>query len=504
MRRVALTCFLLLTILTQSAVIAAAQDTAALEKSISTFTLDNGLRFIVVERHDAPVFSYVSMCKVGSVNEVPGITGLAHMFEHMAFKGSTEIGTENYAKEKKALDAVDEAQAAWWQAKLRGASDDELQQMKDAMKAAEENADHYVVTNEFGNIVEQAGGTGLNASTQSDVTTYFYNLPSNKLELWAYLESQRFIHPVFREFYKERDVVEEERRMRTDSSPFGRLLEEFVATAYKAHPYGQPTIGHMSDLEAFTRTDARAFRDKYYVPGNVVFCLVGDVDPEQVKSFAKKYFGPWRKAPVPEPVRTIEPEQIAERTVILEDPGQPLLVMGYHKPAASDPDDAAFDVLTEVLANGRSSRLYRRLVKDDKSAVQLGAFTGFPGQLYPSLFLVFAIPAKDFTAAQCEATIFEEIESIKNGEISPEEVEGAKTRLKANWIRGIRSNTGLARELCSEEVLLGDWKKGFSYPGEVDAVTLDDLTRLSNLYLIKKNLTVGTIVTEKKEAKDAS
>jgi len=248
MRRAALTCLLLLAILVQGALPALSQDVAALEKSITTFTLDNGLRFIVVERHEAPVFSYVSMCKVGSVNEVPGITGLAHMFEHMAFKGSKQIGTRNYAKEKKALDAVDAAQAAWWHAKISGASEEEVKAAKDAMVAAEEAAGQYVVTNEFGNIVEQAGGAGLNATTQSDVTTYFYKLPSNKLELWAYLESQRFIHPVFREFYKERDVVEEERRMRTDSSPFGRLLEEFVTTAYKAHPYGQPTIGHMSDL----------------------------------------------------------------------------------------------------------------------------------------------------------------------------------------------------------------------------------------------------------------
>ncbi len=504
MRRAVLTCLFLLAILVQSVAVASAQDIARLEKSITTFTLDNGLRFIVVERHEAPVFSYVSMCKVGSVNEVPGITGLAHMFEHMAFKGSTQIGTKDYSKEKKALDAVDEAQARWWQLKLSGADEAEIQEAMDAMKAAEDAADEFVVTNEFGNIVEEAGGTGLNASTESDVTTYFYKLPSNKLELWAYLESQRFMHPVFREFYKERDVVEEERRMRVDSSPFGRLLEEFVATAYKAHPYGQPTIGHMSDLEAFTRGDARAFRDKYYVPGNVVFCLVGDVDPAQVQKLAKKYFGSWKKAPVPEPVRTVEPEQIAMRTVVLEDPGQPLLVMGYHKPAASDPDDTAFKVLTEVLANGRSSRLFRRLVKEDKSAVQLGAFVGYPGELYPSLFLIYAVPSKGFTAEQCENTIFEEIEAIQDGQITAAELQSAQTRLKANWIRSMRSNTGLARRLCGDEIILGDWKKGLDFAREVDAVTVDDLTRLAQHYLIKKNLTVGTIVTEKKEAKDAS
>ncbi|HKI84561.1 MAG TPA: pitrilysin family protein [Candidatus Krumholzibacteria bacterium] len=504
MRRALLTSLLLLTMLVFGAIAAPAQDIAKLEKDISTFTLDNGLKFIVVERHDSPVFSYVSMCKVGSVNEVPGITGLAHMFEHMAFKGTDVIGTKDYSKEKKALDAVDEAQAAWWQTKLKGASDEEIAKAKEAMQKAEEVADEYVVKNEFGSIVEQAGGTGLNASTASDVTTYFYNLPSNKLQLWAYLESQRYIHPVLREFYKERDVVEEERRMRTESSSFGRLLEEFITTAYKAHPYGQPTVGHMSDLEAFTRKDALKFHAKYYVPGNVVMCLVGDVDPKEVQSLAKKYFGPWKAAPVPEPVRTVEPPQIAERTVTLKDPGQPLLVMGYHKPAASSPDDAAFDVLTEVMANGRSSRLYKKLVKEEQSAVSVGAFTGFPGQLYPGLFLTFAVPAKGFTAAQCESSILKEFDKAKSGDITAEELEGAKTRLKANWIRQVRSDTGMAQTLCSAQVILGDWQKALSYPSEVDAVTLDDLQRLCKTYLIEKNLTVGTIVTEEKGAEDAS
>ena len=504
MRRALLTCLLVLTVLAQGALSALAQDAAQLEKNISSFTLDNGLQFIVVQRHESPVFSYVSMCKAGSVNEVPGITGLAHMFEHMAFKGTNIIGTTDYSKEKKALDAVDEAQAVWWKTKLSGASDEEVAKAKKAMTEAEDAADEYVVKNQFGSIVEQAGGTGLNATTQSDVTTYFYNLPSNKLQLWAYLESQRYIHPVLREFYKERDVVEEERRMRTESSSFGRLLEEFITTAYKAHPYGQPTVGHMSDLEAFTRADARKFHAKYYVPGNIVICLTGDVDPKEVQSLAKKYFGSWKAGKIPEPVRTVEPPQIAERTVTLEDPGQPLLIMGYHKPAASSPDDAAFDVLTEVLANGRSSRLYKKLVKEDKSAVSVGAFTGFPGQLYPGLFLAFAVPSKGFTAAQCEDTILKQFEKAKSGDITAEELEGAKTRLKADWIRQVRSNTGMARTLCSAQVILGDWKRALSYPSEVDAVTLDDLVRLCKTYLTEKNLTVGTIVTEKKGADDAS
>ncbi len=504
MRSFVITCLLLsgLTLLTAGT--APAQDIAALEKSITAFTLDNGLRFIVVERHDAPVFSYVSICKVGSVNEVPGITGLAHMFEHMAFKGTEIIGTKDYSKEKKALHAVDAAYASLWQAKLADAPSAELDAAQAAFEAAQDVAREFVETNEFGGIVEQAGGTGLNASTQSDVTTYYYNLPSNKLELWAYLESDRYIRPVMREFYTERDVVMEERRMRTESSPIGRMIEEFVTTAYKAHPYGQPTVGHMSDLQSFTRGDAVDLYEKYYVPGNVVFVLVGDVDPAEVQTLAKKYFGKWKEGPVPEPVRTVEPPQIAERRVTLIDPGQPFLGIGYHKPDAKDPDDVAFDVLSQIFAQGRSSRLHQKMVKEDKSAIAVFAFGGFPGVLYPGLFLTIAVPAKGFTAADCEKTILAEIENLKEGTITAEELDAAKTQIKANWIREVRSNTGFANMLCTSEVIMDSWKDGLAYPMEIDAVTLDDLQRIANEYLITKNRTTGLVVTEEKGADDAS
>jgi predicted Zn-dependent peptidase len=504
MRRLVITCLLLSGLLAFGATAVPAQNLAEIEDSITAFTLENGLRFIVVERHDAPVFSYVSICKVGSVNEVPGITGLAHMFEHMAFKGTTVIGTTDYAKEKKALELVDAAYETLWLARLDNAPQAEIDAAEAAFAAAQDAAREFVVTNEFGGIVEQAGGTGLNASTQSDVTTYFYNLPSNKLELWAYLESERYINPVMREFYTERDVVMEERRMRTDSSPFGRLIEDFGCMAYKAHPYGQPTVGWMSDLNSFTRLDAIELYNQYYVPGNVVFVLVGDVDPVEVQGFAEEYFESWEVGPVPEPVRTVEPEQLGERRVTLVDPGQPILAIGYHKPDGLDADDAAFDVLTEILANGRSSRLHQRMVKDDKSAIAVGAFTGYPGVLYPGLFLAFAVPAKGYTAAQCEVTILEEIEKVQEGDISLEELDSAKTRIKANWMRQVRSNTGMANMLCTSEVILGSWEKGLQYPLDIDAVTLEDLQRISLEYLTAQNRTVGSVVTEEKGADDAS
>jgi predicted Zn-dependent peptidase len=487
-----------------AAPLAQAQDIAKLENQVTEFTLDNGLRFIVVERHDAPVFTYFAQVKVGAVNEPMGRTGLAHMFEHMAFKGTEKIGTENWGKERRALEDVDEAYAALAAARQSGAGEEELANLQAALEEAQDAAREFVVTNEFGTIVEKAGGTALNASTGYDVTTYFYQLPSNKLELWAYLESERFQDPVMREFYTERDVVIEERRMRTDSSPIGRLIEEFLAMAYLAHPYGRPVVGYRSDLDNFTRAEAIELYQNYYVPSNIVIGLAGDVDPDEVKDLAEKYFGDWEPGPPPPPVRTVEPEQRGERRVALRDPGQPFLIMGYHKPDASHPDAPAFDVLTMLLANGRSSRLHERLVKDEKKAVAVGAITQIPGELYPGLVLTFVVPSKGVGALECESAVLEEIGDIAANGVDADELAGVKTRMKADFVRQMRSNFGMISGLVGEELFWGDWREALSYPFEIDAVTSEDLQRIAQETFTESNLSVGYIITEEEGEDDAS
>ncbi len=234
------------------------QDLADFEKRTTVHTLDNGWTFIILERPGAPVFSFSTHVNVGSVQEVPGITGLAHMFEHMAFKGTPNIGTKDYAAEKPAIDAMEAAYQAYQKERMALHPDKaKVEQLWAVFKKKQEEADKYVVPNEFDQIIDDAGGVGLNAGTGSDSTVFFYSLPANKVELFTYLESGRFGHPVFREFYKERDVVQEERRLRTDSQPIGRLVEQFVATAFTAHPYHHPVVGYMSDLQSITITDAK-------------------------------------------------------------------------------------------------------------------------------------------------------------------------------------------------------------------------------------------------------
>src|ERR1043166_5412219 len=362
-------CLLLALLLATSSLFA--QDLASFEKRTTLKKLDNGLTLIVMERPEAPVFSYATVVNVGSAREVPGITGLAHMFEHMAFKGSENVGSTNYPEEKAALQKVEETYAAYdaERRKETGADKSKVAQLEQAWKDATAAANKYVVPEEFSRIVDRAGAVGVNAFTASDETVYFYSLPSNRVELWAYLESERFLHPVFREFYKERDVVFEERRMRTESSPFGRLFEQELAAAFTAHPYGQPVVGWPSDLRAFSATDAAAVSKQYYLPANMVVAVVGDVKAAEVMPIIQKYFGRLPKAPAPEPLRTVEPPQTAERTVVLRETSQPVYMEAYHRGSATDPDAAVYSVINGILSQGRTSRLDRKSTRLNSSHV---------------------------------------------------------------------------------------------------------------------------------------
>ena len=267
--RVARTIVAFLAIALTVSLASSAQDLKSFEERTTEHVLDNGWTFILVERDVAPVFSFATFANVGGAQEVPGVTGIAHMFEHMAFKGSENIGTTDYEAEAEALAEVEATYSAYQEARLSGAAAEQLEALHAEFKKKEAAAQEFVVVNEFGDILDREGGTGLNAFTNSDFTGYFYSLPANRFELFCYLESERFLTPVFREFYTERDVVQEERRMRTESQPVGRLVEQFLATAFVAHPYKQPVVGYMSDLESITASDAKAFYETHYTPNNM-------------------------------------------------------------------------------------------------------------------------------------------------------------------------------------------------------------------------------------------
>jgi len=480
------------------AVVAAAQDLASFEKRTTVKTLDNGLTVVICERPEAPVFSFFTHVDAGSVQDPLGQTGLAHMFEHMAFKGTDKIGTTDYAAEKVALEKVEQVYAAYITERDKPVGRDE-QKLKDLQKAwmdAVAEANKYVKPNEFPQIVENNGGEDLNANTADDETNYFYSFPENRLELWAYLESERFLHPVMREFYKERNVVIEERRMRVDSNPIGRLLEQFTTAAFQAHEYHRPTIGWMSDLNTFSATDAKKFFDKYYIPSNMVVAVVGDVKASETMPIIEKYFGRIPSRPKPDERTTTEPPQNAERRVILQDMSQPLYLEGYHRPDYRGPDDAVYDAIADLMSNGRTSRLYRALVRDKKIAADSAGFTGLPGNKYPHLFAFYAFPLPGHKPDEMADAIHVEIEKLKNEDISDEELKMIKTRAKANLIRGLGSNEGLANDLAIYQARYDDWRELFRSVDRIDKVSKADIRRVAKQTFVPANRTVGIIETK--------
>ncbi|WP_339856842.1 pitrilysin family protein [Pseudohongiella acticola] len=484
---------LALTALTMSSWLSA-QDVDAIAERVTEFTLDNGLHFIIIERPVAPVATFVTFVNVGGVDEPVNNTGVAHIFEHMAFKGSRNIGTRDWEAEQAALDKMDAAYQAWLEESYSTDPDESrLETLRQDFEQWQQEAGTFINSEEFSQLIEREGGVGLNAFTSADATGYFYSLPQNKAELWFYLEAERFREPVFREFYVEKDVIMEERRMRTDSNPQGRLLEEFLSVAYSAHPYRNPVVGWASDIAATTIADTQAFFETYYVPSNMTVAIAGDVDPQEMRALAETYLGRLPAAGHPPTVKTIEPPQRGERRFVIEEQSQPLFIAGYKTVAADHPDAAALEMLSTILSSGRTSRLYRRMVQDEQLALGVQALTGFPGSRYPSLFVTFAVPNAGVPLSDIERVLEEEIDKAKAGEIEQQELDRAVTNARAGVVRGLDSNMGLALNMAQAHAQRGSWQDAFTYLDDLEAVTLDDLQRVAQTYLVKQSRTVGSI-----------
>jgi predicted Zn-dependent peptidase len=424
------------------------------------------------------------------------------MFEHLAFKGTSQIGTTDYAAEKVALAKVEAANNAYEAEYLKAVGRDEnkLAELKKAFLAAQAEAEKFVIPNQFTDVAERNGAEGLNAETGLDDTSYFWSMPENRLELWAWLESGRLSDVVPREFYKERDVVIEERRMRTDSNPEGRLFEQFAATAYVAHNYGRSGIGWPSEVSQINATEAMAFHKKYYVGANIVIAVVGDVKASEAMPMLEKYFSKVPGGPKPEEMTTVEPKQFAEKTVTIREQTQPIYIEGYHRPDYRDPDDAVYDAISDIFSNGRVSRLYRSLVRDQQIAAEAVGFGGFPGTKYPSLFVFGAIPLPGHTPAEMRVAIHKEIEKLKTTDVTDDELQMYKTRTRADLLRGLADNQGLANDLAEYQTRYGDWRELFKQLDNVDKVTKADIRRVANKVFVASNRTSAEIDTSSPEA----
>jgi len=475
-----------------------AQDLKSFEQRTTVKVLPNGLTLIVCERHEAPVFSYTTFVDAGGVNDPSGESGLAHMFEHLAFKGTTQIGTKDYAAEKLALDKVEAANDAYEAEYLKpiGRSEEKLKALKQAFLDAQAEAEKFVIPNQFTEVAEANGAHDLNAETGRDDTQYFWSMPENRLELWAWMESGRLADVVPREFYKERDVVIEERRMRVDSDPIGRLVEQFEATAYVAHNYKRGEIGWPSEVSQITATEAMAFHRKYYVGGDIVVAVVGDVDTKTAMPMLEKYFSRVPAGPKPEEMTTVEPPQFAEKSIVIREQTQPFYLEGYHRPSYRDPDDTVYDAISDIVSNGRVSRLYRSLVEQQQIAAEAEGFSPFPGEKYPNLFAFYAVPLPGHTPAEMRDAIHKEIEKLKTTDVTDAELAMYKTRARADLLRGLADNQGLANSLAEYQTRYGDWRQLFLELDEVDKVTKADIRRVANKVFLDSNRTSAEIDTE--------
>ena len=452
-------------------------------------TLPNGLRVIIVPRGEAPVVSFHTYVDVGSVDEKPGITGIAHMFEHMAFKGSSRIGSKNWEDEKRLLAAEEKAYNAWRAAS--DAKDPKADVLKGDSSTRASSRSRWCRARSTRR-PSIAKGVGLNASTNTDATQYFYSLPSNKIELWAWLESERFADPVLREFYKERDVVQEERRLRTDSNPMGKMIEEALMASFEDHPYGRPVIGYQKDLEHFSRSEAEAFYKQTYGPSKMVLAIVGKVDPDKTFDLIERYFSRIPKNdPVPSPAQPAARKD-GEKRIEVPLAAQPIYLASYRRPGVRSADDAVYSVIADILGGGEHSRLYKALVKSG-TAVACQAILVFPGEKYSTGFVVFCVPARDKTLEECEKAIDAELSRLAKDGPTAEELEGVRLRAKAGFLDGIESNSGLARELSRNEAIGGGWKETFAEIAKIDAVTADRVKAVAASTFDTKNRTVATI-----------
>jgi predicted Zn-dependent peptidase len=473
-----------------------AQDLRQFEKKVTEFTLPNGLHFTVVERHEAPVVSFHTFVNVGSAEDPSGETGLAHMFEHMAFKGTENIGSSNWAAEKKALQAVEDVYDQVGAERNKGPKADQakVDYARLKLKEAIDVAQSYVESNAYTRIIEENGGDGLNADTSFDYTEYFYSLPSNRIELWFLLESQRFLHPVFREFYQERDVVQEENRMRNQPGSEGQLMTDFVATAFAAFPYRNPPGGWPSDVDNLRRGMAQAFFDKYYVPANINLAIVGDVDPAQARRLAERYFGPIPARPLPPLIHSVEPAQDGPKTVVVLSRSQPLLVAGFKRPAHDDPDDAVYQVISLILSSGRTGLLYQDLVREKKIAIQADAAPAYPSSRYPNLFVFSIAPAVGHTVEENRKALDELLVRFAAQKIDAATLERVKTQARAAVIRRLDSNAGLAASLAFDYGSYGDWRKLFTELDELDKVTAEDVRRVARTCFVAERRTLAYTV----------
>ena len=467
--------------------------------------LPNGLRLLLVERHDEPTIAGGWVAHVGSSNERLGITGIAHLFEHMMFKGTPTVGTKDYRKDLEIIAAQERVrdQMRLEECRMRaeyrrGAIDDLLKPENKTERYRELEAEFaklvtaqrdILVKNDFDRIYSGAGGSSMNAFTSEDMTAYFVAVPANKIELWMWMESERILHPVFREFYAERDVVFEERRMRTESTPLGRFQEEFNALFWESSPYAWPTVGWPSDLPAITKAQADEFYSIYYSPQNITLILVGDFQPDQAEAQVRKYFERIPRGPnTPPDVVTLEVKQLAEKRMNAEAETNPQVDILWHTVAFRHRDSYPLEILAQLLST-RTGRLYKSLVLGHGVATE--TYAGQSSQKWEGLFNAGGEIREGHSPAEVEQGIYDNLEQLKQQEVPREELQKVKNNFAAAEYRKLSSNFPILMHLIRNDGE-GDWREINEAGAKIQAVTAADVKRVANAYFTKENRAVAT------------
>jgi predicted Zn-dependent peptidase len=469
---------------------------STLEEKVIEHQFANGMKLLVVERHDTPVVSAYITIGVGSVHETSETRGVAHLLEHMLFKGTKALGTTDYRKEKPLLEEIERVGSKLDALLLQDDADpSQVAALEQQLAALQAEHKQYVVKDVFSRIYSENGGVGYNAFTSKDLTSYLISLPSNKLELWALIESDRMKHPVLREFYTERDVIREERRRSYDTNPPRRHYETLVANAFTVHPYRNPIIGWHSDIANLSPQKTREFLQKYYSPVNTVIALVGDIKAADAVALVERYFADIEAGtPVPV-VAAVEPEQNGEKRITEIFDAEPRLAIAWHKPTMPHQDDYAFDLIDQILGSGRTSRLYRSLVEEQQLATSVSVY-GAPGSRYPNLFVIEAVPRHPHTTDELETAIYAELDRLKNELVGEAELNKVRNRLVTDQLRQLNSNSGLARLLTSYQSLADDWRYLATYAKEIEKLSAEEIKAVANKYLTWSNRTVVVLKRE--------
>ncbi len=481
--------------------LAVAGEPGSLEGRVAEHRLDNGLVVLALRRGAAPVVSLQMTFRVGGVDEPAGRTGMAHLLEHLLFKGTRTLGTRDWSKEEPLLRQIEQVGRALDAERRKGddADPEKLRQLEERLRALQEEHRRLVVKDEIDTIYTRNGAVGFNAGTSTDLTSYTVSLPSNRLELWARIESERMREPVLREYYVERNVVIEERRQRYGSDPRGMLYEALLSTAFVAHPYRDPVIGWPSDLETLDIRDTRRFFRDYYGPDNAVIAAVGDVDPPRFFELVERYFGDLPPRGVPRRHVTREPPQRGPRRVEVWFDAEPRMAVAFHKPTLPHRDDYVFDVIEAVLADGRSSRLVRELVDRRRIAASVDAVNGLPGARYPNLFVVFLTPVAGVDLGRAEEALLAELDRLGREPPTREELERVVRRLEAARVRALLSNSSLARRLAYFQAVAGDWRYIERHPRVLRTITPEEVAEVARRYFVPTNRTVAVLRPPPKE-----